>query len=129
MFEVWVCLKFGFIRSLGLFEVWVCSEFGFVRSSGLFEAWVYSKFGFIRSLGLFEVCVYSTLTILRSSIIIFYYILIPRQDKNQYQNRRSDAFVNPFVKVSFTAKTSDRSKEKHFCQNFSIFCTRLCIFS
>ena len=47
------------------------------------------------------------------------YISSPRQDTNQQQNRRSDAFVNPFVKVSFTATTSERSEEKHFGQNFS----------
>ena len=44
----WVCLKFGFVRSLGLFELWVCAKFRFVRSFGFFEAWVCSKFEFVR---------------------------------------------------------------------------------
>ena len=34
----WVCLKLGFVRSLGLFEVWVCSKLGFIRSLGLFDS-------------------------------------------------------------------------------------------
>ena len=42
MLEVWVCAKFGFVRSLGLFKVLVFSEFGSVRSLGLFEVWVCS---------------------------------------------------------------------------------------
>ena len=48
LFEVWVCAKFGFVRSLGF------SEFRFVRRLGLFDAWDCSKFGFVRSLGLFD---------------------------------------------------------------------------
>ena len=63
-----------------------------------------------------------------SAWILGHYILIHRQDTNQQQNQRSDAIVNLYVKMSFTAKTNDRSEDKHFWQNFSIFRTWLCIF-